>query len=87
MAATAEDRWYTDDCAAFLGISPGTFRTYRRPGRIMHNPPPPPDGYDGNRPYWHPATMIAWKRSRLGRGHWVKKPRQPRIAKRVKWSE
>lgn len=89
MSSQASERevWYSTDVADFLGIKLGTWTSYRTHKLPQHNPPPPPDGKYGNRPYWYPETIINWNTSRLGPGHWVKKPRKALIAKRVKWPE
>lgn len=51
------DVWFGRDVAIHTGLSYESVRTYRKVGRM-----PQPDGMDGNRPWWRPATIRAWDR-------------------------
>ena len=59
-----EDRLYTSDAAALLGVKPVTLRAYVSRGQM-----PAPDGADRLKGlWWHRSTLTAWKRP--GRGNW-----------------
>lgn len=63
---------YSADIAAYLDISPATWRAYctEAPGRRRQAPPP--DGTDIERgharPWWRQSTITAWDAQRPGQG-------------------
>ncbi len=57
------DQLTTDQAAALAGISPASWREYRRRGTV-----PGPDGYVGRTPWWSSATIEGWIASRRTRG-------------------
>lgn len=66
------EKLYGEAAAAHVGVAFSTWRDYT--SSRAGNPPrgPTPDGHDiedGHaRPYWHPATLDAWKAGRPGQG-------------------
>lgn len=53
--AADSDVWFGRDVAIHTGLSYESVRTYRRLGKM-----PAPDGMEGNRPWWRPATIRGW---------------------------
>ena len=55
VRALDPDVWFGRDVAIHTGLSYESVRTYRKLGKM-----PAPDGVEGNRPWWRPATIRAW---------------------------
>lgn len=55
-------KMFTNEAAEVAGIRPQTFRVYRIRGTA-----PEPDGWDGNHPWWYPATIDLWAATRRTR--------------------
>ena len=56
------DWWTVDHVAAYLGVSPGTWRSY-----VAREQAPAPDRQFGRSPAWRPRTVTAWDESRARR--------------------
>ncbi len=57
------DWWTAADCAAFLGITRGTWTAY-----VAREQAPAPERTFGRSPVWRPATIKTWAVSRPRRG-------------------
>jgi len=53
------DWWTAEQCAAFLGISANTWRSY-----VAREQAPQPDRMFGRSPAWRPRKIQAWDVSR-----------------------
>lgn len=67
-----EQKLYGEQAATRAGVAFATWRRYCSTANGRKRVAPPHDGIDleaGHvRPYWHPATIDAWKADRPGRG-------------------
>lgn len=51
------EQWSVADVASYLGVTRSTVTAYKaRAGQM-----PEPDGFVGRTPWWHPATIRAWR--------------------------
>jgi predicted DNA-binding transcriptional regulator AlpA len=57
------DWWTAADCAAFLGITRGTWTAY-----VAREQAPAPERMFGRSPVWRPATIKTWAAARPRRG-------------------
>jgi predicted DNA-binding transcriptional regulator AlpA len=53
------DWWTAEDCAAYLDITPSTWRAY-----VSREQAPQPERMFGRSPTWRPATIKAWAADR-----------------------
>lgn len=58
----------SEECAAIVGVAPGSWTAYVRAGRPVHRPAPQPVRRVGRTPLWSEQAVRAWQAARPGQG-------------------